>query len=603
MFNAVDSSRPVIFRFALACDLAAVRTITLNVRSFLVEQGWADNDLMACELALVEACNNAVDYVVESDRQKPICVEVICDASQVEFRVIDHTPGFEWPAKVNLPDAASEGGRGLFLISSLMDDARYFCGRGENILVMRKSRAARATASAAAPARSDLEACRQKLAENELVIGELVEELSSCYESLSAIFRYSSEPGKPGDLKDFAHRLLKDLLQIISADWFILRLVPKGESRLLVFAATDSALHLEPLTIPAAATASHSLEIEAALTRQNVWFDHRHPQPLDPPVSQINPGSMGLVHPFFFGEQLIGTLTVGKAAGGGTSASDRSDVVFTASQTNAVNTFADFLAIQIVNARIREEEVSSRLVTRDLEIASDIQRSLLPKKLPPLPGLGLAGFCRSARAVGGDFYDVLKTTDHSALLVIADVMGKGIPAALFAAILRTLLRSMPELTHQPAALLTRLNQVLFEELSSVDMFITAQLAFVDARERRFTVASAGHCPLLLAMGANAEVLSLNPEGMPLGVLSDTVFSGEIVQLPARCCTLLYTDGLTEALNSKGERFGQERLMSWLGKVAMNNQTAEQLRESLAAELKGFQSDAILSDDQTFLIMA
>jgi serine phosphatase RsbU (regulator of sigma subunit) len=320
-------------------------------------------------------------------------------------------------------------------------------------------------------------------------------------------------------------------------------------------------------------------------------------------VIQVNSGSEGLVHPFFFDGNLIGTLTVGKTANRQPLATNQSDVIFTAAQTNVLNTFADFLAIQIVNARLQEEELSSRLVTRDLEIASNIQRSLLPKTLPPLPDFGLAGFCRSARAVGGDFYDVLKTTDHSALLVIADVMGKGIPASLFAAILRTLLRSMPELIHQPAKLLTRVNQVLYEELSSVDMFITAQLAFVEARERRLTVASAGHCPLLLATGANAEGKAFSPEGMPLGILSNAIFRDEIVELPQHCCALLYTDGLTEALNSQGNRFGQERLMNWLERNATISQAAGQLKESLAAELGNFQSNADLSDDQTFLIMA
>jgi len=598
---AVESSRTATLRFALACDLTAVRPVALNVRNFLVEQGWGDNDLMACELALVEACNNAVDYVDETGRQKKIRVEAVCDASQVELRVTDHTPGFEWPAKARLPESASEGGRGLFLINSLMDDAGYFRGSGENILIMRKCRAPAAT-PVASPVFTDLEACRQKLAENEQILSELVEELSSCYESLAAIFRYSSEPGKSGNLKDFAHRLLKDLLQIISADWFILRLVPKGESRLVVFAATETALSLAPLTIPETIPVNACLELEAVLARQDVWFDHRHPPSSSHSMTQVNSDSAGLVHPFFFDGNLIGTLTVGKTASRQKLETNQSDVVFTAAQTNVLNTFADFLAIQIVNARLQEEEVTSRLVTRDLEIASNIQRSLLPKTLPRLPGFDLAGFCRSARAVGGDFYDVLKITDHSTLMVIADVMGKGIPAALFAAILRTLLRSMPELTHQPATLLTRVNQVLFAELSSVDMFITAQLAFVDARERKLTVASAGHCPLLLASGANAGVKTLSPEGLPLGVLSNPVFSDEIVELPQRCCALLYTDGLTEALSSKGERFGQERLVGWLEKNAATGQPAGRLKESLTAELGEFQSNAELNDDQTFLIM-
>src|SRR5207244_13408913 len=106
------------------------------------------------------------------------------------------------------------------------------------------------------------------------------------------------------------------------------------------------------------------------------------------------------------------------------------------------------------------------------------------KTRPPLTGFGLAGYCESARQVGGDFYDVVKLSDHSLLMVIADVMGKGIPAAMFAATLRSLLRALPELTHQPSELLSRVNRLLFDELSEVDMFITAQLVYVDASQRR-----------------------------------------------------------------------------------------------------------------------
>ena len=123
--------------------------------------------------------------------------------------------------------------------------------------------------------------------------------------------------------------------------------------------------------------------------------------------------------------------------------------------------------------------------------------------------------------MGGDFYDVLKINAHSALLVIADVMGKGIPAALFAAMLRTLIRAAPELTPQPAALLERVNRLLFPELSGMDMFITAQLAYVDAKARRLVVAGAGHCPLAVATPTGVKTFS--PEGMPLGIKQDTGF--------------------------------------------------------------------------------
>jgi serine phosphatase RsbU (regulator of sigma subunit) len=238
-----------------------------------------------------------------------------------------------------------------------------------------------------------------------------------------------------------------------------------------------------------------------------------------------------------------------------------------------------------------------------LEIAKTIQRSLLPKSIPRLLDYRLAGFCESAHQVGGDFYDVIKINDDALLLIIADVMGKGIPAAMFAAILRSLLRAVPEWMNQPAALLGRVNRLLFEELSGVDMFITAQLVYVDSRSRKMTAASAGHCPVLLAINEEGEVKTVSPEGLPLGILPDTTFSNHTEVLPKSCRVLLYTDGLTEARNSEGEFFGQERLIRWFKRASQSSKSADELKDDLASELVNFQSSAALSDDQTFLIMA
>ena len=528
--TSAASSRPVTLRLSLACDLAEVRNAAQAVRGFLAEQGWSPEDLSSFDLALVEACNNAVRYCGEHGRRQPIGLEIISEPGQVEFRVEDHTPGFEWPAKLELPGPESETGRGLYLINALMDYAGYFRGRDKNILIMRKTRPA-GELGALRDTSNNLENYARKLAENERIITELVEELSSCYESLSAIFRYSAEQGKPGNLREFAQRLLHDLLQIVSADWFILRLAPKGEARLVVFAAAEPALELEPLPYPAPGQPAQSMEIEAALTRQRVWFDAQRPMPAVGPLTKVKPNSAGVVHPILHGDQLMGTLTLGRLAFKNQPPS-QSELAFTAGQINVISTFADFLAIQVANERFQEERFSRRLVSHELEIANSIQRSLLLTSLPQLPGFTLAAFCRSAHEVGGDFYDVLKINDQSLLLVVADVMGKGVPAAMFAAILRTLLRAAPELTHQPAALLGRVNRLLFPELSGVDMFITAQLAFVDARARKIIVASAGHCPLAVATAT--EVRTFSPEGMPLGIMPETSFQEEAVDLPENC---------------------------------------------------------------------
>ncbi|MBI3875405.1 MAG: serine/threonine-protein phosphatase, partial [Verrucomicrobia bacterium] len=182
-------------------------------------------------------------------------------------------------------------------------------------------------------------------------------------------------------------------------------------------------------------------------------------------------------------------------------------------------------------------------------------------------------------------------------------MGTGIPAAMFAAIFRSLVRAMPELTHKPSELLTRVNYQMSNELSEVEMFITAQLVFVDARKRRLIAAGAGHCPILLANNSETLPKRISPEGMPLGILPTTYFSGQTVPLGNFSRVLLYTDGVTEARNEQGEFFGLERLIQWLNKTSSMQCTAQELKEELLKELRKFQSGLPLRDDQAFLILA
>src|SRR2546429_5858879 len=263
------SSRGVALRLSLACDLTEVRLAILAVRGFLTEQGLAEKDLTKCELALAEACNNAINHA--ADGSKAIEIEVICNAAKVELRVNDHTPGFDWPQRVQLPDSESERGRGLYLIQSLMDSSAYFRGAGENSLWMCKNRPLQTGSVTLPPA--NLEELNRRLAESEQIINDMAEELSSCYESLSAIFRFSAEQGKSISLENFSRHLLSDLLRITAADWFVLRLVPKEQSRLVGFTASEAGLVLEPLEVPLTADLGPAGEGRCAFDRPDVLCD------------------------------------------------------------------------------------------------------------------------------------------------------------------------------------------------------------------------------------------------------------------------------------------------------------------------------------------
>lgn len=574
------ASRPAALRFAFPCDLSQVRSASQTIHQFLVEQGCDEEILTACDLALVEACNNAIQYAPQAARARPVSVEVIRTLHQLELRVTDHTKGFEWPERIELPAPESESGRGLFLIQSLMDSVLYLRGPGENTLVLRKSLLGQSRNTR-----------NQPHIENDALISGLLEEITSCYESLSAIFRYSADPNHARDLKKFAHRLLSDLASIVGAEWFVFRHAG-DQSHIDVLAASESALDMGSIDFRGGNSDEQFLEAQAVILRKTISFDEHSAIAAADPI-RLKPRARGLVYPVFVNDELLGTLAIGKNGKAGAA----TQPVFTKSQRNAIASFAQFLAIQIANARAQESSAANRISARELEIAGSIQRSLLLKELPTLTGFELAAFCRSADQVGGDFYDVLKLGDHTALFVIADVMGKGVLAAMFAAILRAVLRATPELNREPAALLSRVNRLLFDELSEVDMFITAQLAFVDAKARKLIVGSAGHCPLLMADASGVK--SLSPEGMPLGILPDTEFVSETVNLPEHCRVLLYTDGVTEATNAAGERFGQERLMEWLNHT---RGPAGELQANLASRLAEFQFKTGLNDDQTFLMI-
>lgn len=129
-----------MLRLKLACDLESVHTTAVSLRQFLTSAGCSQAEVADSELALVEACNNAILHVGPAGISQSIAVEASCNAEQIAISVLDHTDGFDWPEKVSLPDPESEGGRGLYLIESLMDSASYVHGPAGNILFLCKKR-------------------------------------------------------------------------------------------------------------------------------------------------------------------------------------------------------------------------------------------------------------------------------------------------------------------------------------------------------------------------------------------------------------------------------------------------------------------------------
>jgi len=587
--STLKSASPSVLRISFESDLESAREVSVAVRCFLAEQGMPEKEIFSYELCIAEACYNAVEYVEpEAKGGRPVA-EAIFSQELIELRVTDFTRGFDLPARVPQPSPLSERGRGLFLIQAVMDDVRYLRGTGENTLVMRKKR------RPSDPTQVKPLSASQQLADARESLETVTRELKMQSEILAAVFRCCAEMGRGVEtIEGFGERLLSDLLHLTSAHWYVLRLLAGEGTHLAVASASDPSLASTSITIPTLGAAAGGYEAMVAASGNPIQFAIRDCSNSSEPLIGIGSDGTGIVHPLRFGGTLVGTLAVG-----------RRDGEFPAGrlQGEVVRALAEFLAIQTLNLRHRTDEVRTRVVAREFEIAKEIQQLLLPRSLPQVSGFGLAGGWRSAREVGGDFYDAITLSSQSLILMMVDVMGKGVPAALFATTLRGLLRGLASRSSDPSQLLGSLNRLLHKDLSSVGMFMTVQIVHVDFATRRITAAGAGHCPVLVSHPGRRGVTALTTQGVPIGVLPESAYVNVVEAFEAPATMLLHTDGLTDMRDAEGRMYGQHRLMEWMKAYSVPSRSATELRDLLNAELDAFRSGAEMSDDQAFLVLS
>ena len=250
--------------------------------------------------------------------------------------------------------------------------------------------------------------------------------------------------------------------------------------------------------------------------------------------------------------------------------------------------------LQAAQAQIIEKET----LERELQVAREIQESLLPRTLPRLPGWRIAAHWQPARAVGGDFYDFLDLPDGRLGIVIGDVSGKGVPAALVMATTRSILREIAQRLVAPGQVLERVN-VLLEAEMPPNMFATCLYAILDPARGRLRFANAGHdLPYRLH---NGDVAELRATGMPLGLMPGMRYEEQNVTLAPGDSILLYSDGLVEAHNLRREMFGFPRLQELVGQSPSGSAA---LIDFLMAELAAFTgADWEQEDDITLVTLA
>jgi serine phosphatase RsbU (regulator of sigma subunit) len=248
-------------------------------------------------------------------------------------------------------------------------------------------------------------------------------------------------------------------------------------------------------------------------------------------------------------------------------------------------------------------ELAEKLLTKDeLEIARAIQFSLYPAANPELGKLDVASFFRPARDVGGDYYDFALDERHRLTVILGDVSGKGIPAALYAMKLQALFELLGKRELSPKEMLVSMNDVISQRIER-NYFITALVARLDFEGQRLVLARAGHNHPLHYSLATDSTRWLKPGGVGIGMKKPPIFDGLLeeaeVPLHPGDIVLFYTDGVTETMNARDEAFGYERLETLL--KASSHLPAEEIKRSLLRALNDFRLERPFDDDVTFVV--
>ena len=315
-----------------------------------------------------------------------------------------------------------------------------------------------------------------------------------------------------------------------------------------------------------------------------------------PELATLRDSSLGaasvMVAPLLYAKQNMGVLAL---------ANSRMGSPFSQNDFVVFKSITEQSAFALYNAIIYSEANEKKRLDHDLAIARDIQRILLPAEAPIVNGFEISGVNVPARQVSGDYFDYIKVDDERLGVAIADVSGKGIPASLIMAICRSVLRSQAIGNPSPADVLQKVNRQLYPDIKE-DMFISMAYLVLDHVRGGVTLARAGHDAPLLYQQKSQTLTPLKTPGMVVGIDSGDVFdrltTDVAVPLERNDCILLYTDGITEALDNEGNEFGLERTIASVQSSAKEG--AQAIVTRLIDDLRNFVGSTPQNDDITMI---
>lgn len=272
--------------------------------------------------------------------------------------------------------------------------------------------------------------------------------------------------------------------------------------------------------------------------------------------------------------------------------------IFSSDDLELLTAIASSAAVAIENARLYQVAIEKGRMERELQMARELQAGLLPRSLPQVAGWEFAARWQPARQVAGDFYDFVPCARGRVQIVIADVADKGMQAALFMALTRSIIRAKLFETADLAGSMEQANRLICAD-SLKGMFVTLFYAQIEPDRGHVTYVNAGHNPPLLLQSGDDRILPLTRTGMALGVDENTTYHQEQTSLRPGDVLLFYTDGVTEMLDPAGEEYGLGRLQDHLRSA--NSAPAEELAAGLQADLEAYGAGRELHDDLTLVV--
>jgi serine phosphatase RsbU (regulator of sigma subunit) len=281
-------------------------------------------------------------------------------------------------------------------------------------------------------------------------------------------------------------------------------------------------------------------------------------------------------------------------------------IVRVLSQRLSATNNATFRDLQLKNIQLQRaydelkaaqaQLIEKERLEKELQLAADIQMSILPQTLPTLSGFDFGGYMKPARRVGGDFYDIIKLDPAHAVVLVGDVADKGVPAAIFMARTHALLVAETLYVTDPAEVLKRVNQVL-TQMEQTGLFVTVIYGVLDGAARTFTYTRAGHEIPLVLSEAGVRRMPHGP-GQAVGILDEPVFDSQVIEMPRGSSILLFSDGMTDCRNPQGLEFGRQRLEDEFARLG--GLSAQDVCAALALRLSLYQNGADQDDDVTLV---